>query len=138
MTPHDESVRVPALLPAHDGAIARDLRIPGGDVRCHVPIGSGLAADGAVRAMKIEGSGLLSTIGSVSLCGSLLRAGLVDRVRVVMFPVITGATGAERIYDGYPDVTLEMIDHRTFDGSIQLVEYRPTVLEHPPLGTAAS
>jgi dihydrofolate reductase len=73
-------------------------------------------------------------IGSLSLCRSLLRAGLLDRFRVVMFPVITGATGAERIYDGYPAVALEMIDNRTFDGSIQLVEYRPSVLEHPPLG----
>jgi dihydrofolate reductase len=91
----------------------------------------------AVRAMKEDGSGLLSTIGSLSLCRSLLRAGLVDRFRVVMFPVITGATGSERIYDGYPDVALEMIDNRTFDGSIQLVEYRPSVLEHPPLGTTS-
>ena len=89
----------------------------------------------AVRAMKADGSGLLSTIGSLSLSRTLLRAGLVDRFRVVMFPVITGATGSERIYDGYPDVALEMIDSRTFDGSIQLVEYRPRVLEHPPLGT---
>ena len=87
----------------------------------------------AVRAMKATGSGILSTIGSLSLCRSLLRAGLVDRFRVVMFPVITGATGEERIYDGYPDVALEMIDNRTFDGRIQLVEYRPSVLEHPPL-----
>ena len=86
-----------------------------------------------VRAMKDSASGLISTIGSLSLCRSLLRAGLVDRFRVVMFPVITGATGAERIYDGYPDVALEMIEHRTFDGRIQLVEYRPRVLEHPPL-----
>jgi dihydrofolate reductase len=86
----------------------------------------------AVRDMKSEGSGLMSTIGSLSLCRSLLQAGLVDRFRVVMFPVITGATGSERIYDGYPDVMLEMIDHRTFDGSIQLVEYRPRVLDHPP------
>jgi dihydrofolate reductase len=91
----------------------------------------------AVRAMKAEGSGVLSTIGSLSLCRSLLRAGLVDRFRVVMFPVITGATGSERIYDGYPDVALEMIDSRTFDGGIQLVEYRPKVLEHPPLATTA-
>jgi dihydrofolate reductase len=88
----------------------------------------------AVGAMKADGSDLLSTIGSLTLCRSLLRAGLVDRFRVVMFPVITGATGAERIYDGYPDVALEMTDHRTFDGRIQLVEYRPRVLEHPPLG----
>jgi dihydrofolate reductase len=90
-----------------------------------------------VRAMKETGSGLLSTIGSISLCRSLVRAGLVDRLRVVMFPVITGATGAERIYDGYPDVALEMIDHRTFDGRIQLLEYRPRVLEHPPLDPTA-
>ena len=91
----------------------------------------------AVRAMKERASGLISTIGSLSLCRSLLQAGLVDRFRVVMFPVITGATGAERIYDGYPDLALEMIDHRTFDGSIQLVEYRPRVLEHPPLDPTA-
>src|SRR5262245_53890699 len=91
----------------------------------------------AVRAMKADGSGLLSTIGSLSLCRSLLGAGLVDRFRVVMFPVITGATGAERIYDGYPDVALEMMEHRTFDGRIQLVEYKPRVLEHPPLGAPA-
>jgi dihydrofolate reductase len=91
----------------------------------------------AVRTMKAQGSGLISTIGSLSLSRSLLRAGLVDRFRVVMFPVITGATGAERIYDGYPDVALEMIDNRTFDGRIQLVEYRPRVLEHPPLDPTA-
>ena len=91
----------------------------------------------AVRAMKEHGSGLLSTIGSVSLCRSLLPAGLVDRFRIVMFPVITGATGSERIYDGYPDVALDMIDNRTFDRRIQLVEYRPRVLEQPPrAGTA--
>ncbi|MGE3590554.1 MAG: dihydrofolate reductase family protein [Ilumatobacteraceae bacterium] len=92
----------------------------------------------AVRAMKQDGTGLLRTIGSLSLCRSFIGAGLVDRFRVVMFPVITGATGAERIYDGYPDVMLEMIDHRTFDGRLQLVEYRPSVLEHPPLTTAPS
>lgn len=91
----------------------------------------------AVRAMKEEGSGILSTLGSVSLSRSLLRAGIVDRFRVVMFPVITGATGAERIYDGYPDVALDMIDHRTFDGRTQLVEYRPRVLEDPPLAPTA-
>ena len=91
----------------------------------------------AVRAMKENGSGLLSTIGSLRLSRSLLRAGLVDRFRVGIFPVITGATGEERIYDGYPDVALEMIDHRTFDGRIQLVEYRPRVLKHPPLHPTA-
>jgi len=90
----------------------------------------------AVRNLKQDSPTLLSTIGSLSLSRSLLQAGLVDRFRVVMFPVITGATGAERIYDGYPDVALDMTEHRTFDGGIQLVEYRPRVLDHPPLATS--
>lgn len=91
----------------------------------------------AVRAMKEQGSGILSTLGSVSLSRSLLRAGLVNRFRVVIFPVITGATGQERIYDDYPDVALEMIDHRIFDGRTVLVEYRPRILDGPPLGRSA-
>ena len=86
-----------------------------------------------VRAMKVDDAGILSTIGSLSLARALLQAGLVDRFRVGMFPVITGATGAERIYDGYPDVALDMIGSHTFDDRIQVVEYRPRVLERPPL-----
>ncbi|MET0788340.1 MAG: dihydrofolate reductase family protein [Cellulomonas sp.] len=86
----------------------------------------------AVRALKESDVPGLRTIGSLTLCRSLLEAGLVDRFRVVIFPVITGSTGRERIYDGYPDVALEMVDSRTFDGRIQLVEYVPTVLPGPP------
>jgi len=86
----------------------------------------------AVRDMKENGDRQMRTIGSLMLCRSLLAAGLVDRFRVVVFPVITGATGAERIYDGYPDVLLDMIDSRTFDGRIQLVEYVPRVIDGPP------
>ena len=89
-------------------------------------------AAAAVRALKDTGDRPLRTIGSLSLCRSLLEAGLVDRFRVVMFPVITGATGAERIYDGYPDVALELTQSRTFDGRSQLVEYVPRLLDGPP------
>jgi len=86
----------------------------------------------AVRMMKADGEGILSTIGSLSVSRALVRAGLVDRFRVGIFPVITGATGTERIYDGYPDVALDMSASHTFDARIQVVEYRPRVLEHPP------
>ena len=86
-----------------------------------------------VRGMKEDGdSGSLRTLGSLTLCRSLLKAGLVDRFRVVVFPVITGSSGHDRIYDGYPDVALEMIGSRTFDGRIQLLEYAPRVLAGPP------
>ena len=86
-----------------------------------------------VRKMKDEGgSHSMRTMGSLTLCRSLMNAGLVDRFRVVVFPVITGSSGRERIYDGYPDVALDMIDSRTFDGRTQLVEYVPRVLAGPP------
>jgi dihydrofolate reductase len=85
----------------------------------------------AVRAMKDNGSTSMRSIGSLTLCRSLLKAGLVDRFRVVVFPVITGSSGRERIYDGYPDVALDMISSRTFDGRIQLLEYVPRVLPGP-------
>jgi len=86
----------------------------------------------AMRALKRDGPAPMRTIGSVSLCRSLLQAGLVDRFRVVVFPVITGVTGRERIYEGYPDVALDLIDSRTFDGRTQLLEYRPRLLDGPP------
>lgn len=86
----------------------------------------------AVRGMKRSQSRPLRTIGSLSLCRSLLRAGVVDRFRVVVFPVVTGATGRDRIFDGYPDITLDLVESRTFDGRLQLLEYVPTVLDAPP------
>lgn len=86
----------------------------------------------AVREMKESGKTSLRTIGSLTLCRSLLRAGLVDRFRVVVFPVITGSSGRERIYDGYPDVDLQLVSARTFDERLQLLDYVPTVLSRPP------
>jgi dihydrofolate reductase len=95
-----------------------------------------LVREDAVEAVKEfksdENARSMRTMGSLALCRSLLKAGLVDRFRVVVFPVITGSTGQERIYDGYPDVALDMVSSRTFDGRIQLLEYVPRVLAGPP------
>lgn len=86
----------------------------------------------AVATMKRDGAVPMRTLGSLSLCRSLLEAGLVDRFRLVVFPVITGKTGHEWIFDGYPDVALDMVGSRTFDGRLQLLEYVPRVLTGPP------
>jgi dihydrofolate reductase len=86
----------------------------------------------AVRQMKQDGARPMRTLGSVSLCRSLLSAGLVDRYRVIVFPVITGATGTDRVFDGYPDVALDLVESRLFDGRLQLLEYVPRVLDGPP------
>ena len=92
----------------------------------------------AVRAMKEDERMEMRTLGSVSLCRSLMAAELVDRFRVVVFPVITGTTGQDRIYDGYPDIRLDLVESRTFDGGLQLLEYVPTVLDGPPGPTGAA
>lgn len=84
-----------------------------------------------VRGMKQDGDISLRTIGSLSLCRSLLVAGLVDRFRVVVFPVVNGASGREHFYAGWPDVALETVDHRTFDGRLQMMEFVPKVLDGP-------
>ena len=86
----------------------------------------------AVAAMKRDGDRALRTIGSLTLCRSLLTAELVDRFRVVVFPVVNGATGQAPFYAGWPDVTLETVEHRTFDGRLQMYEYVPTVVTEPP------
>jgi dihydrofolate reductase len=96
---------------------------------------SGDAAE-AVREMKQSADRPMRTLGSLSLSRDLLEAGLVDRYRVIIFPVITGATGRDRIFDGYPDVRLELVESRLFDGRLQLLEYVPTPLDGPPILTA--
>lgn len=86
----------------------------------------------AVRGMKESDQHPLRTIGSLSLSRSLLKAGLVDRYRVVVFPVVNGMTGKDRLFDDYPDLALELVEHRTFDKGLQLLEYEPEVLKGPP------
>ena len=84
-----------------------------------------------VSELKRNATKPIHTLGSVSLCRSLMAAGLVDRFRVVIFPVITGRTGANRIYDGYEDFALELVESRTFDDRSQLLEYVPRLLDAP-------
>lgn len=84
-----------------------------------------------VAGLKRNATKPIHTLGSVSLCRSLMEAGLVDRFRVVIFPVITGRTGGDRIYDGYQDFALELVESRTFDNRSQLLEYVPRLLDAP-------
>lgn len=84
-----------------------------------------------VTELKRTATKPIHTLGSVSLCRSLMEAGLVDRFRVVVFPVITGKTGADRIYDAYQDFALELVATRTFDNRSILLEYIPRRLDAP-------
>jgi dihydrofolate reductase len=87
---------------------------------------SGDAVD-IVARLKEESAVPLRSHGSLSMNRALMAAGLVDRVEVTLFPVITGQTGADPIFQGAADFDLELIDSRTLDGNIQQLTYRPTL-----------
>ncbi|TCC60262.1 deaminase [Kribbella pittospori] len=69
----------------------------------------------------------LRSHGSLSLNRALMSAGLVDRVQVTIFPVITGQTGVASVFQGADDFDLELLEHRTLDGRTQELIYRPTL-----------
>jgi len=87
---------------------------------------SGDAVD-VVARLKEESDVPLRSHGSLSLNRALMAAGLVDRVQVTIFPVITGRTGVEPIFQGAADFDLELVENRTLDGHTQELVYRPTL-----------
>jgi dihydrofolate reductase len=89
-------------------------------------LADGDAADVVVR-LKEESEIPLRSAGSLSLNRSLMAAGLVDFLQVTIFPVITGQTGAEPIFEDAADFDLELVEHRTFDRHTQELIYRPTL-----------
>jgi len=80
-----------------------------------------------VTRLKEESAAPLRSHGSLSMNRALMAAGLVDRVQVTLFPVITGQTGDEPIFQGAADFDLELIESRTLDGRTLELIYRPTL-----------
>ncbi|MFZ3566295.1 dihydrofolate reductase family protein [Streptomyces sp. BH097] len=78
-----------------------------------------------VARLKAESPVPLRSHGSLSMNRALMAAGLVDRVQVTLFPVITGRTGLDPIFQGAADFDLELLEQRTLDSHIQELVYRP-------------
>jgi len=84
-----------------------------------------------IERMKTEGDVPLSTVGSLSLARQLTGGGLVDRLRLMTFPLIAGDSGREPFFANMASAELELVDHRTLEGRVLLVEYRPTGRDIP-------
>ncbi|MFE5838945.1 dihydrofolate reductase family protein [Arthrobacter sp. NPDC056493] len=89
-------------------------------------VASGDAVD-VVARLREESEVPLRSHGSLSMNRALMAAGLVDRVQVTVFPVITGQTGEQPIFQDAADFDLELIESRTLDGHTQELIYRPTL-----------
>lgn len=77
----------------------------------------------ALPRLKATDGPPMRTIGSASLTRSLLTLGLVDRVQVMVFPIIRGETGAGPVFGGLPDLDLSLTGTTTIDGRLVLLDY---------------
>lgn len=80
-----------------------------------------------ITALKRQEGDPLRTIGSIRLVKSLATLGLVDRLRLMVFPLILGDSGKEPIYVDYPRLPLELVSTKVLDSRLILLEYRPAV-----------
>lgn len=91
-----------------------------------------------VARMKEESDVPIRSQASLSLNWALMAAGLVDRVQVTIFPVVSGRTGTSPILGGADDFHLELLEQRTLDGHTQELVYRPTLRRHASSATATA
>jgi dihydrofolate reductase len=90
---------------------------------------SGTLAD-EIKALKQEHGDPLRTIGSISLVKSLMHQGLVDRLRLMVFPLVLGSAGREPIFAGYTHTRFELIQTKVLDSRLVLLKYRPRAEPH--------
>jgi dihydrofolate reductase len=78
-----------------------------------------------VREQKALAGNELRTLGSISVVKQLLTAGLVDRLKLVICPLVLGKTGIEPLFAGLPDIGMDLVSSKVLDGRVLLTEYRP-------------
>jgi dihydrofolate reductase len=103
------------------GTLEDPLGWPGG-----ATVARGDAVD-VVARLKKESEVPLRSHGSLSLNRALMAAGLVDRVQLTIFPVISGQTGTSPVFGGAADFDLELIESRILDRNTQELIYRPAL-----------
>jgi dihydrofolate reductase len=86
---------------------------------------SGADAIEELRRRKQTGDVDLRTVGSLSLVQQLLNAGLVDRLRLMIFPLVIGETGERPLFEKVGDFELHLNEQTVLDDRIVLLDYRP-------------
>jgi dihydrofolate reductase len=88
-----------------------------------------LAAGDAIEALpavKGDSDVPMRTMGSVSLVRNLVAAGLVDRLRLMVFPLTCGSAGRKRIFGEGKLEHFELERTRVLDARVVLLEYLTT------------
>jgi dihydrofolate reductase len=74
------------------------------------------------RALKESGDGDLVVTGSITLTHALVEAGLVDELRLFVYPAVQGR-GRGLTADGVPLADLSPLESRSFRGGVTLLRY---------------
>jgi dihydrofolate reductase len=78
-----------------------------------------------IGALKREDGDLLRSIGSITLVDEMLRLGLVDRLRLAVFPLVLGTSGTKPMFGAVDETPLQLVESSALDGSVLVLEYRP-------------
>lgn len=79
----------------------------------------------AMERLKRETDVPMRSHGSISLNRTLLAAGLVDFLEVMVFPAITGKAGYASLFHDGPEFDLELVESTVLDGRTQKLVYVP-------------
>jgi dihydrofolate reductase len=83
-----------------------------------------------VAKLKEESDIPLRSHGSLSMNRALLAAGLVDRIQLTIFPVISGQTGEQPVFKDADDFDLTLIESKALDGNTLELTYKPALHKH--------
>lgn len=77
-----------------------------------------------VRKLKQRPGKDVIILGSATLVRSLLRAGLLDELRLTLYPIIVG-TGGRLFEDGADQMALKLVEAKTFSTGVLFLNYQP-------------
>jgi dihydrofolate reductase len=77
-----------------------------------------------ILALKNRPGRNIGVHGSPTLIGSLIRANVLDLLRLAIFPVVAGS-GARLFEDGFPPERFQLVDSLTSESGVAVLTYRP-------------
>jgi dihydrofolate reductase len=76
-----------------------------------------------IRALKQQTGDPLRSIGSITLVKTMMQLELIDRLRLMVFPLVLGSAGREPIFAGYRETRLKLVSTEVLDSRLLAIEY---------------
>jgi dihydrofolate reductase len=77
-----------------------------------------------VSGLKRQPGKDILIFGSGDLVNTLIRHGLIDEYRLMVFPIVVGS-GKRLFRDGIDEMALELVETKTFGSGVVVLTYRP-------------